>query len=63
MKLQILELPMEHLGDATRTPFVVVFSEVSDITFKTMNDPSSVVREEFGVRGVFYTSEEVEIVR
>lgn len=28
MKIQVLELPMEHFGEASRTPYALIFSEV-----------------------------------
>lgn len=56
MRLQILELPTQYLGEVSHTPFVLVASEA-----KSDGGFNADWREQIGAAGIFITDEVVEI--
>lgn len=59
MKLQVLELPAEQVGEYLSYPYLLVISEVSEETGKKLRrDWASAYP---GCRGVFVTTEKVEL--
>lgn len=63
-RLQILELPMTHIGEATETPFVLVIDQCH---LESLDAHSAVdeywqrVKEQVGARAVIVTNETIEI--
>jgi hypothetical protein len=52
MKIQILELPMEPVGEVTSTPFVLVLSEMPPEDAAAFAGQTERIRELTGARGV-----------
>lgn len=61
MKIQVLELPMEHVGEVTSTPFVLVLSEIDAETAERIGGRVALIREATGARGVLAFEGPVEI--
>lgn len=65
MKLQVVELPEQRLGDAVETPFLLVFSEVESgpELFEGLAEEDRVrLREQIGARGFLAFEDPVEVL-
>jgi hypothetical protein len=63
MKIQVLELPMVHNGEYSRTPYALIFSEVpEDYIDETLNDWEKRINDaDNGPEWVHVTSLEVTL--
>lgn len=61
MRLQILELPVQHIGDVMHTPFILVISETPDGYNLFEAERNTSFRESTGAAGVIVTAEHVDI--
>jgi hypothetical protein len=62
MKIQVLELPMQVVGEVTHTPFVLVFSGTGAADLLEKSEKS--ITEITGARAALvFEDEDVEVVR
>lgn len=60
MKLQVVELPEQRLGEAAETPYLIVLSEVDN--FDTISEGAKGVKESVGARAVLVFEDPVEVL-
>ncbi|MEU6990389.1 hypothetical protein ABZ953_06960 [Streptomyces sp. NPDC046465] len=75
-RIQILELPMVHVGDATETPFILVIDQASEDVASTLDGPdgedvsyataikrlgSPSLAEQIGARAVLVFADTIDI--
>lgn len=69
-RIQILELPMQHVGEFSHTPFVLVFDRVEDEEFadddvSTLGNQiranADLLKSETGARGVLVLTDDIEV--
>lgn len=60
MKLQVVDLPEQRLGDAVETPYLLVFSEVEN--YDALVEGGAHLKEHTGARGVLVFEDAVEVV-
>lgn len=62
MKIQILELPMEHVGDYSTTPYAIILSEVDKCCIETYGKGMDSLKGQIeGLKWYLVTSDEVEV--
>ncbi len=60
MRIRYMELPMQHIGEETTTPFVIIVDRCGQLTQEII-DSKRVCAEQTGAQGVLVFSCEVEI--
>lgn len=63
MRIQVLELPNEALGEVVHTPFVIVIDEYTDAAAEDQAAVWQAFRVECGAKSILVTRDTVEIVR
>lgn len=60
-RIQILELPMEHAGEYSATPFAVVFDGVTEEQEEAFAAVAASLKETLGARGVLIFRDRVAV--
>lgn len=62
MKLSVLELPSEVVGDVVTTPFALVFHGVPESSREELLDRAQDFKEATGARAFLVFEDEIEVV-
>ncbi|TDB90936.1 hypothetical protein E1264_03785 [Actinomadura sp. KC216] len=63
MKLEVVPLPEQRIGDAAGSPYLLVISEVGDYLLNLDEAEVEKLKEDIGAAGVLFFEDPVEVVK